>query len=259
MTDVDEKLVAFLEDQMLGRAPFRDVLEVAPNLSLDDAYRLQGAVMARRVSSGDRLAGYKAAYTNLEIQKLRGRSVMVGSVLQSHCLDDGPVINLGTSRVLIEPEVSVLLKKDLTGPGVTPLDAFAAIEGYLPSIELAVPVDARPKQSEQMQTATHKWHHHIILGSSVIAPHGIDLRLEGCVAWVNSVAKGSGTGVEVLGNPLNVVAVMANKLAEYGVVLKAGMILVTGTLVSKGITAGAGDDIMMEFTRLGRVSAHLRT
>ena len=47
----------------------------------------------------------------------------------------------------------------------------------------------------------------------------------------NGEAIGSGTGVEVLGDPHSV-AFMANKLAEYGRELKAGMVLMTGSIVA---------------------------
>jgi 2-keto-4-pentenoate hydratase len=87
----------------------------------------------------------------------------------------------------------------------------------------------------------------------------IYLRLEGSVTSVSGAVKGSGTGVEVLGNPLNVVANMANQLAEFGLALKAGMVLMTGSLVSTGMTAEIGDDVMVEFTRLGRVSVNFKS
>jgi 2-keto-4-pentenoate hydratase len=258
LEDAAEDLVNFLERQVLEGAPFREITEIAPDLSLDDAYRLQFELMSRRVKRGDPLIGYKAAYTNYAIQKLRGRNVMLGSLLQSMCLDSGATMNVGSEKVLVEPEIAVLLKSDLCGPGLTHQTVLPAIEGYMAAIELEKPVVDRPKQTEHMMIATHKLDHRIILGGPVIAPHGIDLRLEGSVTSISGAIKGSGTGAEVLGNPLKVVAIMANKLATFGMTLKAGMVLMTGTLVSTGMTAEAGDDVTVEFTRLGRVSVHLR-
>jgi 2-keto-4-pentenoate hydratase len=258
LKEANQDLVKFLERQVIEGGAFREIVEIAPDLSLDDAYLLQFELMRRRVERGDPLAGYKAAYTNYEIQKLRGRGVMVGSLLQSMCLDSGATMNIGSGRVLVEPEIAVLLKADLCGPGLTAQSVLPAIEGYMAAIELEKPVVDRPKQTEQMMIATHKLDHKIVLGGPLIAPHGIDLRLEGSVTSINGVVKGSGTGTEVLGNPLKVVAIMANKLAAFGKTLKAGMVLMTGTLVSTGMTAGAGDDVTVEFTRLGRVSVHLR-
>jgi 2-keto-4-pentenoate hydratase len=234
-------------------------MEIAPELSNADAYRLQFALMRRRIERGDALVGYKAAYTNFEIQRLRGRSMMMGSILESMCRESGATLKLELEPVLLEPEIAVLMKADLRGPNVTARTALSAIEGYMPAIELERPVAVRPKSTEQMMIATHKLDHCIVLGGPVTAPHGIDLRLEGSVTSVSGAVKGSGTGVEVLGNPLNVVANMANQLAEFGLALKAGMVLMTGSLVSTGMTAEIGDDVMVEFTRLGRVSVNFKS
>ena len=72
---------------------------------------------------------------------------------------------------------------------------------------------------------------YIVLGKTLTAPHGIDLRLEGAVLSVAGEPRASGTGVEVMDDPLDVVAFMASKLAAYGKKLSAGMVLITGTLV----------------------------
>jgi len=78
LKEANQDLVKFLELQVIEGEPFREIVEVEPNLSLDDAYLLQFELMRRRMERGDPLAGYKAAYTNYEIQRLRGRGVMVG-------------------------------------------------------------------------------------------------------------------------------------------------------------------------------------
>lgn len=70
---------------------------------------------------------------------------------------------------------------------------------------------------------------------------------------LNDAPAGSGTGVEVLGDPLNSVAFMANKLAEFGGALEPGMLLMTGSITGS-IPLGPGDRVDVEFTRLGSVS-----
>ena len=93
MDTLNEDLRRSLEDYLAG-GPFREITEIAPNLSLDDAYRLQFEVMRRRAERGDGLIGYKAAYTNFAIQKLRGRDVMIGSLLRSMYRDSGATLNV---------------------------------------------------------------------------------------------------------------------------------------------------------------------
>ena len=45
-----------------------------------------------------------------------------------------------------------------------------------------------------------------VFGTAMTSPHNMDLRLEGCVLSLNGEPKASATAVEVLGNPLRVVA-----------------------------------------------------
>jgi 2-keto-4-pentenoate hydratase len=49
---------------------------------------------------------------------------------------------------------------------------------------------------------------------------------------------------------------IANKLAEYGHGLRAGMVLMTGSIVAS-IPLAAGDDVDVEFTQLGAVRVRM--
>ena len=73
------------------------------------------------------------------------------------------------------------------------------------------------------------------------------------VLRVNGEVRGSATAVEVLGDPVNSVVFIANKMAELGLSLEAGMILMTGSIV-RSVTVRPGDEVRAEFTRLGQVS-----
>ena len=64
----------------------------------------------------------------------------------------------------------------------------------------------------------------------------------------------AGTGINIMGNPLNAVAEVANMMSKYGEGLKAGMVIMTGTVT--GLTPVApGDYVEASFTRLGRATA----
>ena len=52
------------------------------------------------------------------------------------------------------------------------------------------------------------------------------------VLRVDGEVVGSATAVEVLGDPLRSVVFMANKLGEIGLSLKAGMVLLTGSIIA---------------------------
>jgi 2-keto-4-pentenoate hydratase len=260
MTYDTNKLLDWLEAQIAaqiaGQGPARDLLEEAPSLTVDDAYRLQFALMRRRAQRGDRRIGYKTAYTSVAMQQAFGMSgPAIGTLMQSLLTKEEAAITLSRDgRTNIEPEIAVLLKRDLAGPGVTVQDAVRAIDGYLPAIEVAPPAVGGRQRSRQMGTAVHKSNGNVLLGGIISTPRTLDLRLEGAVVTINGKACGSGTAVEVLGDPLNAVVHVANLLGQYGEKLEAGMIVMTGSVI-EALAVRPGDSVVVEFARLGRVQA----
>ena len=56
-----------------------------------------------------------------------------------------------------------------------------------------------------------------------------------------------------MGNPINAVAWLANKLHEYGVTLEAGHVVLSGSFV-KAIPFAVGDTVVAMFDHLGEVT-----
>jgi 2-keto-4-pentenoate hydratase len=257
MEKTHKPLLDWLEAQMFDGGPAGDVLERAPGLSVADAYRLRDALMQRRAAKGDPHIGYKVAGASRTIQaEEHVEGPMVGCLMQSaHYRESDPIAVDGYKRVIVESEVAVLLKHDLAGPGVTAMDALRAVEGYLPAIEVVASRGERQKRSHQMRIIGSKFSGGgIVVGGPLSAPHGIDLRVEGMVISINGQVKGSATGVEVMGDPLNAVAFIANTIGQYGSKLRAGMLLMTGSFIGN-LPVSAGDQVRVEFARLGCVGA----
>ena len=64
---------------------------------------------------------------------------------------------------------------------------------------------------------------------------------------INGEIVGEGHGSDVMGHPLEPLAWLANKLAEQGLGLSAGMVIITGSIVSpKPLKAGDSASIMIE-------------
>jgi 2-keto-4-pentenoate hydratase len=254
MDPSESALADWLEARLAEPSPVPEILTRAPELTPAGAYRLQQAVIERRVARGDRLIGYKAALTSKAMQQYAGvNEPVLGTLLGSRLFgEEAPVSLGGFFKAALEPEVGVLLKGDLAGPGVTPLDALGAIAGYLPAVEIGDIRTGDNPRSIQQTIACNTFNGGHVFGAPLTAPHGIDLRVEGMVLSLNGELRGSATAVEVLGDPLNSVVFMANRLAERGLVLKAGMVLLTGSIV-KSIPVRPGDEARVRFTRLGEV------
>ncbi|GAA4336523.1 fumarylacetoacetate hydrolase family protein [Pigmentiphaga soli] len=250
-----DDILDYLERQIALSEPFQDIVEVVPGISIDDSYRLMLAVARRKCAKGDRLIGYKAAYTSKAMQQANGMDEpIVGCLMQSGLADESAPIALKPQiHTIVEPEIAVLLKKDLAGPGLTWLDVANATEGVFPAIEYADWSIGGKTRSRQMGIATHKSTGGIVVGGPLSSLSGLDLRSEGAAIRLNGQPRGSGTGVEVLGNPLGVVAEIANVLSRFDTGLAAGMIVMTGSLV-QAVPVSAGDAIQVDFTRLGSVN-----
>lgn len=260
MTSLTE-LTTWLDDALKAPEHVPDIRDKWPDISPLDAYQLQASVMAARANQGDRIIGYKAALTSAAMQAQIGiPEPMLGTLMASKLFDEDVPVSLraqGFMRATLEPEIAVLLSDDLAGPNVTRNDVLGAIAGYLPAIELG---DYRTDESIGRtlvgSVVCNTFNGGTVLGQPLTAPNGIDLRVEGMSMYVNGAPSGSGTGVEVLGDPLNSVAFMANKLAEIGQSLKAGMVLMTGSIVAS-VALNPGDLVEVKFTRLGRVQVRI--
>lgn len=258
MENTHNAILDWLEKQVALGKPDGDVLDQdkAPGTSVAEAYRLQFALARRLVAKGDRLIGYKAAYTSKAMQVERGMpGPIIGSLLRSGLYaEDKPIALDPRIKTMVEPEIAVLLGRDLAGPGLSPAEALNAVEGVFPAMEIAGQHIDAPKRSMEMGIAVHKTSGGIVVGGPLVSARGIDLRLEGMVMSINGEVRGSACGVEVMGNPLDLVATIANVVGEHGETLKAGMVLMTGSIIS-ALPVKAGDDVLIEFTRLGRVTA----
>ena len=253
------ELADWLEEGLAKPEPLTEVLEQEPELTAEDAYRIQMDLMERQVQRGDRIAGYKAALTSKAMQEESGiGEPLLGTLLASRIFPEDQPVSLAPFLVTtLEPELAVLLQEDLAGPGVTELDALAASAGYLPAVEIGDYRTSPQARSLQQTLVCNTFNGGVVIGGALTPAAGLDPRLEGMVLSQNGEVMGSATAVEVLGHPMRSVAFMANKLAECGRSLRAGMVLMTGSIV-RGIPIAAGDTVAVEFTRVGRLSLRFK-
>ena len=160
-------------------------------------------------------------------------------------------------RVGVECEIAVRLARDLP-PSQAPFTAETvapAIEAYHPAIEI---VDERYLDWQRIGAPTlvadDFYAAGCVLGRPVQRSAAPDLLDVIGRAVINGMEVSRGTGADVLGHPHNPLAWLANHLAEEGKGLKAGQIVLTGSLV-KTIWLDAGDQVTMELSGLGDVRA----
>jgi 2-keto-4-pentenoate hydratase len=224
-------------------------------LSMAEAYAVQDGVREALLARGEQLVGWKVGFTGKMAQEMFQCPEPVSAfLLASGVYADRAEVPTGRFvQVVVEAEVAFVLSRDLAGPGVTAVAALQAVQGAVPALEL---VDFRyfGKPTGIDVVADGVYANAIVLGAPLADVSRLDLALEGLVYEHNGALVATNTAAEVLGNPLNSLAWLANHLAARGLGLRAGQVVMTGS-VSKLVHPRAGDSVRATYTRLGSVSA----
>jgi len=224
-----------------------------------EGYRVQRALHDLMLPVNGALAGYKIGCTSGVMQRyLDIPHPCAGGVFLRGIHDSGVTLPAADYRhVGVECEIAVRLAADLV-PSAAPFthrSVADAIEAYHPAIEI---VDDRYVTWETMGAPTLVADDFFAAGCVLgppIPPAAVpDLIAVQGRAIINGVAAGQGSGADVLGHPHNALAWLANHLAAEGRGLRAGQIVLTGSLV-KTVWLKAGDSAVMELDGLGRVEA----
>src|ERR1700730_18528894 len=223
-----------------------------------EGYRIQDALHGLLAADFGAMVGYKIGCTRAVMQQyLDIAHPCSGGVFAKGVHESGASLRAGDYvRVGVECEIAVRLARDLL-PTEAPFTAewvAEAIEAYLPAIEI---VDDRYADWQTlgapMLIADDFFAAGCVLGKPVARSAAPNLLEVAGRAVVDGSEIGRGTGADVLGHPHNALAWLANHLAADGNGLRAGEIVLTGSLV-KTIWLTAGDAVVMELAGLGRVA-----
>jgi 2-keto-4-pentenoate hydratase len=256
MNTVVEELADALWAAERDRAPIAPLTESDPELTVEDAYAIQAANIARRTDAGARILGRKVGLTSRPMQEMLGVDEPdYGVLLDDMFVEEGDQVELGA---LIQPraeaEIAFLLERELAGPGVTVAQVAAAVAGAMPALEIidSRVADWRIKLVDTI--ADNASSARVVLGGRVTPIAALDLRLVGAVITHNGALADTGAGAAVLGNPLRCVAWLANKIAAFGDGLRPGDVVLAGA-VHRALPVGDGDVCRAEFAHLGAVAA----
>jgi 2-keto-4-pentenoate hydratase len=237
------------------RTPLPPLTETYPELAISEAYAVQLAAIDQKVAQGARVVGKKIGLTSKVMQQM----FAVDQPDYGHLLDTMAVASGGEAPMMrllqprVEGEIAFLLKQELRGPGVTEAQVLAATEAVMPAIEI---IDSRIRDWKIKLADTiadNASSGFFVLGDTRTPVRDVDLRLVGMVLEKNGEIVGTGAGAAALGNPASAVAWLANKLAEFGLSLNAGEVILSGSLaVAPPVTNG--DVITVQFAQLGTVT-----
>lgn len=235
--------------------PIEPLTETFPGITVEEAYRIQLLSIDAWKREGQKVVGKKIGLTSAPIQEMFG----VNEPDYGHLMDRMLVYeDFGMpASTLIEPriegEIAFVLDSNLTGPGVSPTDVVRATAGVMAALEI---IDSRVKDWKikiQDTVADNASGAGFVVGAKMVPIKGLDLRNVGFVFSKNGKIAATGAGAAVLGSPVQSVAWLANKLGTYGIGLKAGEIILSGSAVA-AVPVGQGDSIHLTVDRIGEVS-----
>jgi 2-oxopent-4-enoate/cis-2-oxohex-4-enoate hydratase len=239
-----------LFESLMSRRPIEPLSGREPKLTADHAYRIQEHVIQRRLALGDRIVGKKIGLTSRVVQRALGVSEPDhGHLLASMVVTDAvPVSSLLQPK--IEGEIAFLLDGDLEGPGITSADVIRATRSVMACFEI---VDSRIRDWKitlQDTVADNGSAALFVLGDRAVDPKGLDLSTCGMVLEKNGQLVCTGAGAAALGSPVNCVVWLANELGRRGVALRAGEIILSGSLAAM-VPVAAGDSFHLSIGGIG--------
>ncbi|MGI9606671.1 MAG: 2-keto-4-pentenoate hydratase [Acidimicrobiales bacterium] len=224
-------------------------------LTIDDAYAIQAALLELQLSRGDSIAGAKLGLTSAAKQEQMGVSEPVyGWVPASTVLDAAGTVRLDELiHPRCEPEIVFVLGEDLAGPNVTANDALDATSQVVGGIEI---IDSRYEAFSFTLTdviADNTSAARVAIGTDGIGARDADLTTLGCVFEVDGDITGTATGAALLGDPAGCLAMLANFLGDHGQKLEAGWFVMAGA-ATDARPLGAGSTATARYSHLGSVS-----
>lgn len=225
-----------------------------PDLTEADAYMIQAELL--RLKGGAR-TGYKLGFTSAAMREQMGvdhpnSGVLLADMrLPEQRLPAGALI-----QPRVEPEIAILLRRDLRGAQLTPEQVAAATAAVLPAIEV---VDSRYRDYRFKSVdniADNSSAARYLLGAPRALSDVGDLRLIGVLLSIDGVLVDQGLGVAALGSPLAAVAWLAGHLSARGEGLQAGEVVLTGGL-TRAYALAPGQTACAEFgAGLGSLLLH---
>jgi len=191
----------------------------------------QLSIRRARIAAGEKPLGWKVGLgAPPAMERLKIKAPLVGFMMQKSLVPNASTVSFaGWTKPVAEPEIAVHMGKDLAS-GADRAATIAAIAALGPAIELA---DLNPPADDvEVTLAGNIFHRHVILGPP--DPTRAGAKLDGLVGHV--FRRGALTAKQekveaLIGEMIGIVQHVAGTLAAHGETLRAGDVIITGSIV----------------------------
>jgi len=222
------------------------------DLTTDHAYALQAEIARLREVRGERVIGYKVGCTSRPIQAQLGvKEPIFGRLWGTECHPSG--VHLSSARyanLAVEGEMAVRLSKDLRREPLSAEEYREAIAEVFPVIELHHYVLPEAWLPGQWLIASNGMHAGFVLADAETVCSGLPNFAHSLSIRINQVVVGAVEDAAALTCPIESLRWLAGRLAQFGLQLCEGQVILTGSPM-KLYPVAAGSRIVVEAPPLG--------
>lgn len=205
--------------------------------SLEDAYKIQHALIAERVKEGHPVVGVKMGFTSAaKMEQMGVDDMIIGQLTDDMRLAPAPLQKSKCIHPRAEPEIAFRLAQDVDGP-MTVDEVMGAVDGVCAAVEV---IDSRYenfKFSLEDVVADNCSSCGFALGPWREVPLGLN-GLDMVQSFDNKVVA-EGNSDAILDNPFEALAAATRLAHQYHIPLKKGMIVLAGASTAAHFIAEA--------------------
>jgi 2-keto-4-pentenoate hydratase len=224
------------------------------DLTIFEAYALQAEIVRLREQRGEKVIGYKVGCTSAAMQQQLGLGEPIfAAIFDTGCFPDGAELSYRCfANLAVEGELAVRMGRDLPAPPVGVHDCRAAIASVFPVIELHHYVlhSLQPSLAELVASGGM---HAGFVSAEVERDAGLG-ELESLSLWLDDQRMGTVAAGDLTGMVLQSLSWLVSKLADAGLALARGQIVLTGSLLNL-YPVGPGRKVIADVPPIGRSSA----
>ena len=243
------------------RRQVRQTTGAYPNMTVDEAYRVQAAWLDIRLARGERVVGHKIGLTSRAMQQAMSIDTPDSGFLTDAMVfaPGEPIAAADFCDLRLEVELAFVLANDLYGAALDVGDVLDATDHVTAAVELIAsrtprtdPATGRTRTVVDT-IADNAADAGIVTGGTPVGPRDADLRWVGAIAYCNGVVEETGLAAGVLDHPANGIVWLARRYAEQDRSLRAGDLILSGSF-TRPMAVAPGDDFRFDFGPLGSFS-----
>jgi len=244
-----------------GRSQVRQTTSVYPQMTFEEAYRVQAAWLGIRLARGEQVIGHKIGLTSRAMQQAMNIGTPDSGFLTDAMVfaPGEPVAAADFCDPRLEVELAFVLGDDLPGADLGIDDVLDATDNVTAAVELIAsrtprtdPATGRTRTVVDT-IADNAADAGIVTGGRPVGPRDADLRWVGAIACRNGVVAETGLAAGVLDHPANGIVWLARRYAGQGRSLRAGQVILSGSF-TRPMPVAPGDDFRFDFGPLGAFS-----